>query len=155
MKKTSVDSAEIEPSPASVKRRLSDPLETAKLVVCHYELDEGESTAFGLHAHSNQEEVFIVQSGELTIEMEDGRTTAAEGEVIATTSGEYHQAVNAGSERVRVLVVAAPPEPDEVDLRRECETCASTTRQRVESDEGGEVKLTVCTECGTETGRFE
>ena len=49
--------------PADVKRPLTAALGATDLALNYFELAPGDSFAFGYHAHSDQEEVFYVQSG--------------------------------------------------------------------------------------------
>lgn len=55
-----------------MKRKLTGDLETTDLALGYYELEEGESAAFGYHAHGAQGEVFYVLRGTITVRTELG-----------------------------------------------------------------------------------
>lgn len=141
--------------PADVKRSLTAALGATDLALNYYELAPGDSFAFGYHAHSDQEEVFYVQSGTVTFETEEGPKEVAPGEVIRFAPGEYQRGLNRHDERVVALALGAPKESGDLDLRRDCENCGEQTENRIERAEDGESLVTVCEECGGETGRFD
>ena len=63
MEHVAVDELDNWMGPADVKRPVGTALGTEHMGIRLYELDPGESTAFGYHAHENQEEVFYVIDG--------------------------------------------------------------------------------------------
>lgn len=153
MKKVAIDDVESLPGPA-VKRKLTDELGTTGMALAYYELDEGESSSFGYHAHGNQEEVFYVQRGAVTFRTESETTIATTGEVVRIPPGELQRAVNERAERAVMLVIGAPREAGELTLRRFCESCDEETPQELRDVEPGRVRETVCADCGAATGRF-
>ncbi len=140
--------------PADVKRPLGKTLGTEHMGLRFYELAPGESTAFGYHAHANQEEVFYVQDGTLIFETEDGDVEVGAGEVIHFEPGEFQRSRNAGDDRARVLGIGAPADAGELTLLRDCPDCGERTDQEIEPVDDGAALVTVCVECGAETGRF-
>jgi uncharacterized cupin superfamily protein len=154
MEKATIDDLDNWMGPASVKRPLGKALGTEHMGMQFYELEPGESTAFGYHAHENQEEVFYVVDGTLTFETEEGDVTVREGEAVRFAPGEFQQSRNDTDGRVRTLGIGAPADSGELTLLRECPECDERTDQDIDSVDGGAVLVTRCVDCGTETGRF-
>jgi uncharacterized cupin superfamily protein len=154
VEKVAIDDVESLPGPASVKRKLTDALGTTGLALAYYELEKGESSSFGYHAHADQEEVFYVQRGEVMFRTESGTVTATAGEVVRIPPGELQQTVNERSERAVMLVVGAPLAAGDLTLRRFCTSCDEETPQELRDVEPGRVRETACAECGDVTGRF-
>ena len=119
-----------------------------------YELDPGESTAFGYHAHENQEEVFYVIDGALAFETADGEVEVDAGEAVRFESGEFQRSRNDSRGRARVLGIGAPADAGALTLLRECPDCGERTDQEVEPVDDGAALVTRCVDCGAETGRF-
>ncbi|WP_137284260.1 cupin domain-containing protein [Halorussus salinisoli] len=155
MEKVRIENVESRTGPADVKRPLTRALGATDLSLNYYELAPGDSFAFGYHAHSNQEEVFYVQSSTVTFETDDGEVEATSGEVVRFAPGDYQRGVNRGDERVVALALGAPQDSGDLDLRRDCPDCGERTTNTIEraGDETGLV--TVCEDCGAETGRFD
>jgi uncharacterized cupin superfamily protein len=140
--------------PASVKRSLTGALGTEDVAMNYYELEPGESFAFGYHRHEGQEEVFYVIEGEATFETEAGETTVAAGEAVRIAPGEWQQGWNRGEDRVRALALGAPQESGETTILRECPDCGERTEQDVGRADDADALVTLCVDCGAETGRF-
>jgi uncharacterized cupin superfamily protein len=139
---------------ATVKRPLTDALNTADVAFNYYELAPGDSFAYGYHMHENQEEIFVVQEGQVTFETEDGEIAVSAGEVIRFAPGEYQQGINRDDERVVAVAIGAPQETGESEILRRCDACGERTPNTVERAEDGQAKITRCLDCGNETGRF-
>ncbi|MFQ3318631.1 MAG: putative cupin superfamily protein [Natronomonas sp.] len=154
MEKVAIDELDNWMGPADVKRPIGSALGTEHMGIRLYELEPGESTAFGYHSHADQEEIFYVLEGTLSFETEDGAVEIGAGEVIRFEPGELQQSRNAGDDRVTVLGLGAPADGGELTLLRECEACGERTDQEIESVDSGDALVTVCVECGSETGRF-
>ena len=154
MRKISVDEVDRVPSPASVRRPLADALGAEHVAINYYELAPGESFAFGYHRHDEQEELFYVLSGTATFETEDGDVEVGAGEAVRFAPGEFQQGWNRGGERVLALALGAPKETVGGEVRRACPDCGERTRHRFEAADGGATRLTICVECGAETGRY-
>ncbi|MFB6218274.1 MAG: cupin domain-containing protein [Halobacteriaceae archaeon] len=140
--------------PADVTYPLTDALGATDVAVNYYELDPGESFAYGYHAHAEQEEVFYVQSGTVTFRTADGDREVGAGELVRFAPGEYQRGVNEGEERVVALAIGAPQEAGETDIRRHCEECGTDTTQELELVGDREAVVVRCGECGTETDRY-
>ncbi|MFO7925914.1 MAG: cupin domain-containing protein [Halobacteriota archaeon] len=154
MKKIGIDDLDDWMGPASVKRPVGSALDAEHLGMNYYELQPGESFAFGYHAHDDQEELFYVLDGKATFETEAGDVTVEAGEVIRFAPGEFQQGRNDTDDRVRALAVGAPADSTDVTILRDCEECDDRTAQRIEAAEARDELLTTCVECGVETGRF-
>jgi uncharacterized cupin superfamily protein len=154
MRKIDPTDMESRMGPAAVSRPLTDALGATNLAINYYELDPGDSTAYGFHAHADQEEVFYVRSGALTFETESGDVEVGAGEAIRFGPGEYQRSHNRGQDRVRVLVVGAPKEAGDTDVRRDCEDCGERTSHSLEMAEDKSAILARCERCGAVTGRF-
>jgi hypothetical protein len=78
---------------------------TEHVAINHYQVPAGEGLPSGLHAHYDQEEVFVVLAGEATFE------TLREGEVTvgARAAIRFPRRVPVGSERRRSAAGAVSP----------------------------------------------
>jgi mannose-6-phosphate isomerase-like protein (cupin superfamily) len=155
MRKVDLTEMESRMGPAAVSRPLTDALGTTDVAMNYYEIDPGESTAYGFHVHSDQEEVFYVQSGTVGFETAEGEVTVEAGEAVRFGPGEYQRSHNVGEERATLLVVGAPKEAGETEILRECEDCGERTPHGLEMAEDKSAILARCEECGTVTGRFD
>ena len=164
MRTVRLDDLDSRMGPADISLPLTDALGAAALALNYYELDEGDSFAYGVHAHQDQEEVFYVLEGTVTFrtldvgeggEVEDGERDVGAGELARFGPGEFQRGINEGDERVRALAIGAPQDAGETEILRECEDCGETTPQDVTlADDRSEIR-TVCAECGAVTGRFD
>lgn len=155
MERIRIDETERYLGPASVKRPVGRALGVEDMAINYYELAPGDSFAFGYHAHAGQEEVFLVQSGTVTFETEDGSVDVGPGEAIRFAPGEHQRGVNEGDERVVAFAIGAPQDAGVLDMRRPCPACGTTTQNRVDrAPDDDDALVTVCAECGAETGRF-
>lgn len=137
---------------------LTSALDLEHLALNYFELAPGETPSRGPHAHFDQSETFVVLDGTVTFEVGDPRETepksvvATAGEAVRFEPGEYQQAWNRGTERAVLLALGVPRDSEDVDLLRACPSCDALTTQQFDGD--GEALLTVCVDCGTETGRY-
>lgn len=137
---------------------LTTELDLEGVALNYFELAPGETPARGPHAHFDQSEVFVVLAGTTTVEVGDPRAGEPEpvvvnaGEAVQFEPGEYQQVWNRGDVPATVLALGVPRDSEDVDLLRSCPSCDALTSQQFEQD--GEDLLTVCVDCGTETGRY-
>ena len=129
------------------RRRLAAELDVANLATNHYTVPAGERLA-GLHAHADQEEVFVVLAGEVGFETLGGRSRVAEGEAVRFPPGEFQSCRNPTDREAVVLALGAPSESDDLRVPVECGECNSDEHHLMFPD--GEEML-VCSDCGTET----
>lgn len=139
---------------ASISRAIGDALGATNLALNYYELDPGESFAFGYHMHEDQEEVFLIEDGSVSFETDSGFVELEAGELIRFAPGEYQQGTNTGDERVRAFAIGAPKETGRSELLRECSECEERTNHTIEFDESEPALLTICLECDSVTGRY-
>ncbi len=140
-------------SPAAVKGPLGKALGVDSMALNYYELAPGDSFAFGYHAHESQEEVFYVLEGTVVFETDDGDVEVGADEAIRFSPGEFQRGVNEGSERVRAIAIGAPADPGELTVYVDCEACGDRTENEIRPTESKDALVTVCGECGAETGR--
>ncbi|GAA0450499.1 cupin domain-containing protein [Halococcus dombrowskii] len=125
----SVRIRDVGPSPTETgaeRRTLADPLGTTDIAINHYVLEPGERFAASLHAHPDQEEVFVVLAGEATFETRSSgepsanerEITVGENEAIRFAPGEFQTGRNTTDERVVALALGAPRDSEEVRIAR-------------------------------------
>lgn len=139
---------------ASVKRPVGSARGAEELAMNYYELEPGERFAFGYHAHSVQEEIFVIIDRTATFETESGDVAVEAGELVRFAPGEFQQGRNETGDRVRALAIGAPAEMGDVTLLRHCEECGKRTDHDIEPTDDRSELLTICVACGTETGRY-
>ena len=154
MRKVTLADLDSRMGPADVIRPLTDALGATDLALNYYELDPGESFAYGFHAHGEQEEVFYVQQGTATFRTMDGDVTVEAGELVRFGPGEYQRGFNRGEERVVALALGAPQDGGETDVLRECAECGVETPQSLSLADDKSAVIVTCEECGTETDRY-
>lgn len=140
--------------PASVSHPLTDALGLANVAVNYYELEPGDSFAYGYHAHEDQEEVFYVESGAVTFRTANGDIDVGPDELVRFAPGEYQRGVNRGDERVVALALGAPQDAGATEIIRDCDVCDGEMPQELELTDDQDAILARCTECGEVTGRF-
>ena len=77
-----------------------------QLTVLDVSLEPGHGHDF--HTHPAQEEVIVVQSGEIEQWLEDERTTLGPGEAVFIGAGTVHASFNTGEETARLTVALGP-----------------------------------------------
>ena len=135
-------------SPASVATFLSTELGTEHLAINYFELAPGDQIGWDYHRHRDQEEVFVVLSGTLTFETDEGDVRVGTDEAIRFAPDEFQLGHNREDERATVLALGAPRGSRELEYRRRCEHCDEETIQDVELDRERGVFLVHCTDCG-------
>ncbi|WP_331233674.1 cupin domain-containing protein [Natronorarus salvus] len=129
-------------------RRLSDPLGTTDLAINRYRVGPGDRL-WGLHAHADQEEVYLVLEGEATLETERGTVPLEAGETARFAPGEFHGVKNGGESGVTLLALGAPRETGDLRVPIPCQGCGhQCTGPTVTED--GDAALR-CPDCGTDS----
>ena len=120
MRKVSIDDVSPEPSDEyhADRRPLSGPLNTSDVAITRYVLEPGERFSGSVHAHMDQEEVFVVLEGEATFETEDDEVVVGENEAIRFGPGEFQTGANDGDEPVVALALGAPRETNDIRISR-------------------------------------
>jgi len=145
MEVTSIgDGAEM-PNKATIKRSLSDALETTDLSLNYYELEHGDEFSNALHTHLDQEELFYIISGTATFETEKGQIELSEGEAIRFGRGEYQHGYNDEDERVVALALGAPK--GSTEFRFECPYCGTRMQPHKNVEENTGRVVYHCREC--------
>jgi uncharacterized cupin superfamily protein len=131
---------------ATARHELSEPLGTTHLAVNRYRVPPGGGLPGGLHAHMDQEEVFVVLEGVATFETLTGDVTVEAGETVRFAPGEFHSGRNGSADPLVVLALGAPRESDDVRVPLPCPACGFDNR-RLATD-AGDLQF-VCPDCGT------
>lgn len=126
---------------------LSEALHTTGVAVERYRLPPGDGLPSGLHAHLDQEEVFVVLEGTLTVETLAEPVVVDAGEAVRFAPGEYQTGRNDGDSTAVVLAIGAPKQSDTVRVPLVCPDCEY--RGLSPEWEDGEVLL-ACPDCGAE-----
>ncbi|WP_049927583.1 cupin domain-containing protein [Halopiger goleimassiliensis] len=153
------------------RRPLTESLGAEHVAITRYVLDPGERLSGSVHAHADQEEIFVVLAGEATFEVEAPDETASESdadeasdggleeirvaadEAIRFAPGEFQSGRNDGGDPVVALALGAPRDSDDVRISRipvledrdvSCPDC-ECDHMRVGSDVDAEF---VCPACG-------
>lgn len=129
---------------SSYRRRLSEPLGTAAMAINLYNVAPGDGLPGGLHAHLDQEEVFVVLEGEATFETLDGTIEVGRGEVVRFSPGEFQSCRNAADDELVVLALGAPRDTEDTRVPVACPDCGhGNVRLAFDGDE----TTFVCPEC--------
>lgn len=148
MERVSIDDVEPSAFGSDIDRRgLSDPLGTSDMALNRYRLDSGERFSGGLHAHMDQEEVFVIVEGEATFETTDGEVTVGAGEAIRFAPGEFQSGKNDSDGAVVAFAMGAPRDSEDVRVPEDCPECDHDDMRAVPADDGFDL---VCPECGAE-----
>ena len=112
-----VDPADLEPEPdrPSEMRSISEAAEMDHLGVRVYRVEPGESIPLsGLHYHDEQEEMFYVLDGRLSVETPDRVFNVEPGQFFVAEPESPHRAHNAAEadRDLRVIGMGAPSQSD-------------------------------------------
>lgn len=132
----------------AARSELTTPLGTTDVAINHYWLGPDERAA-GLHAHADQEEVFLVVDGAATFETLDGEVVVDEDAAIRFAPGELHSGAIAIGSPVTVLALGAPPDSEDVRIPLPCPECGRDDG-RAGPAADGETPVLVCPNCGAE-----
>jgi len=146
MEKVSIGDIEANAFGSDIDRRgLSDPLGMTDFALNRYRLDPGERFSGGMHAHMDQEEVFVILEGEATFETMDGEVTVGEAEVIRFAPGEFQSGKNDSDGEVVAFAMGAPRDSEDVRLPQDCPECGHDNVRAIPGDDGFDLQ---CPECG-------
>lgn len=168
-----VSIADLEPAPYdsdlhSDRREIGTALDAERVAIVRYALEPGERLSGSVHAHADQEEVFVVLEGAVTFDVErlEGsddesaetdeprEITVSETEAIRFAPGEFQSGRNATDGRAVVLALGAPRGTDDVRISRipvlddgdvSCPNCGRDS-MRIPSDH--EADGLECPDCG-------
>jgi len=126
-------------------RELTDALGTTDVAINHYRIPPGEGFPGGLHAHVDQEEVFVVLDGEATfLTPEDGPMSVGAGEAIRFAPGEFQTGRNEADESLVALAVGAPRDTEDFRVPVACPDCGHGDLRPAAGEDGVEL---VCPDC--------
>ena len=131
--------------PSTELVRLGDALGTEHVAINRYRIAPGDGFPGGLHAHADQEEVFVVVTGEATFETPDGQVIVAAGEAVRFPPGEFQTGENRGDSDLVAFALGAPRESDDVRLPAACPDCDA---EEVRLDTAGTRLTFRCPGCG-------
>jgi mannose-6-phosphate isomerase-like protein (cupin superfamily) len=144
-------------SPARRKLELDEAAGASTFGCNLYEADPGEQLPWGYHRHPDHEELFVVLSGELTVDTPDGPFVLGPDEALFVPRDHRNRARATGEEPVRVLAVGAPKERDRAVIEEECPDCGTFGRLETTVDateDGGRAAVVSCGSCGATVRRF-
>jgi uncharacterized cupin superfamily protein len=128
------------------RQSLSDALGTTDVAINRYRLPPGEGLPSGLHAHPDQEEVFLVLEGTVTFETLSDPVVVDAGGAVRFAPGEYQTGANDAASPAVVLALGAPKGTEAVRVPLDCPDCG---HRGLSLAWDGEVLL-ACSECGGE-----
>jgi uncharacterized cupin superfamily protein/ribosomal protein L40E len=162
MNRVTVDACDVASYAGIVRRNLGEAVDVDAMALNHYTVAPGERIA-GLHAHLDQEEVFVVLSGEATFETLDGKRAVTEREAVRFAPGEFQSCTNRTDERLVVLALGAPAGTDQLRVPVGCHACEADAmalefaagEERLVCPECDAERTPECPECGSEELRAE
>lgn len=148
MEKVSINEVEPNALGSDIDRRgLSDPLGTEDFAINRYQLAPGERFSGGMHAHMDQEEVFVIVEGEATFETIDGKVTVEDGEAIRFAPGEFQTGRNDSDSEIIVFAMGAPRDSEDIRIRQDCPECGHDNMRAIPGDDAFDLQ---CPKCGAE-----
>ncbi|WP_439025425.1 cupin domain-containing protein [Haloarchaeobius sp. DT45] len=144
------DVASDDPGDESDRHHLASALGTESLALTRYRIAPGDGLPGGVHAHTDQEEVFVVLDGTVTFETPaaaDGRVAVSAGEAIRFAPGEFQSGWNRGESDCTVLALGAPRDSDDTRIPVACPDC---DHPDLRLDVGGDAPTLVCPACAAE-----
>ncbi|UIO98722.1 cupin domain-containing protein [Halobaculum sp. CBA1158] len=127
--------------------RLGGELGTEHVAVNRYRIEPGGGFPGGLHAHADQEEVFVVVAGAARFETLEGGVRVEAGEAVRFAPGEYQSGSNAGDGDLVALALGAPRDSDDVRVPVTCPDCGDDGLRL--DTEGNDPRFS-CLDCGSE-----
>lgn len=166
VRREAIDEVDRGPSERDIDRQaLSEAVGATNVAINRYRVPPGEGLPGGLHAHADQEELFVVLAGTATFETwsvrrasddtghdspdpptTDTDLSVSAGEVIRFAPGEFQSGRNAGDEDLVVLAIGAPATSRDVRIPIECPECQNPDLRLEVADR----TVFVCPSCGAE-----
>lgn len=128
-------------------RKLSGLLGTTELALNQYKIAPGDGLPAGLHAHMDQEEVFLILEGTLTFQMKDREIQVSSNSAVRFAPGEFQSGQNHGKRVAVVLAIGAPRGTEDIRIPVDCPECNGETL-RLDLDRT-EPRFN-CPDCGAE-----
>jgi len=146
MEKTTIGTAAVTDLDGCERWSISDALGATAVSFHEYRIMPGEGLPAGLHAHMDQEELFIVLEGEATFETMEGQITVSEREAIRFEPGDFQSGKNETDQDVVLLAVGAPPGTEDIRIPVDCPGCE---HESLRLDPHGPELTFVCPDCDT------
>lgn len=127
-------------------RSLHDGLDSSTIAINRYRLAGGQRVPWGLHAHMDQEEIFLILEGTLRFETLDGTIDVGSDAAIRFEPGEFQVVMNPANDHVVYFALGVPKDSDDIRIPRTCPHC-SFDQLRIDRD--SEAGLT-CPNCDGE-----
>lgn len=144
MEKISVNAAESTSIDGCERLSISDALGATAVSLNEYRVAPGEGLPAGVHAHMDQEELFVVLDGIMTFETMGGDVTVSRSEAIRFAPGEFQSGKNDSDDELVVLAIGAPAGTEDIRIPVECPECE---QQTLRLEPGGTELTFVCPEC--------
>jgi len=128
------------------RRSLSAALGATDVSVHEYRIAPQEGLPAGLHAHMDQEELFVVLEGTLTFETMSGEVTVPESAGIRFAPGDFQSGTNETDDQVLVLAIGAPPGTEDIRIPVDCPNCGY---EALRLDTAGPELTFICPGCQT------
>jgi mannose-6-phosphate isomerase-like protein (cupin superfamily) len=135
-------------SPARRKLELDEAAGASTFGCNLYEADPGEQLPWGYHRHPDHEELFVVLSGELTVDTPDGPFVLGPDEALFVPRDHRNRARATGEDPVRVLAVGAPKGSDGAIIEEDCPDCGRFGRLETDVVTDEDESRTVVVSCG-------
>lgn len=103
--------------------RLQDALGTSDVAVNRFELSPQTRFPWGLHAHEDQEELFLVLEGTMTFETLEGEVVVEADQAVRFAPGEFQAGRNAHDDPAVCVAIGAPPGSEDIRIPRPCDAC--------------------------------
>ena len=132
-------------------RMLTGSLGTTDVAINHYRIRPGEGFPGGLHAHLDQEEVFVVLEGEATFQTLEETVTVEANEAIRFGPGEFQTGRSEAEGDLVAIAIGAPRDTDETRVPVACPDCGHDDLRPAATDGDGDSNANVelaCPACG-------
>ncbi|APX98029.1 cupin domain-containing protein [Natronorubrum daqingense] len=164
MEHVTIDEVESDPLDEKIhtdRRALGEALGADHLAITRYVLEPGDRFSGSIHAHFDQEEVFVVLEGVATFEtlpadadetVSPTEVTVHENETIRFAPGEFQSGHNDGDERVVALALGAPRGTEDIRISRisafgdrdvSCPEC-ETNHMRISRNDSADFECPSC-----------
>ena len=134
-----VDDLDPTPDRPSVRRAVGEAADLTEFAVNRYEVQPGEQIPLAYHVHGEQEELFYVLSGTLSVETPEGIYEVGTDEVLAVEPESPQRAFvpESAGETTVVLAVGAPAVDDVRPYDPDAETDGGRDDERRAETDGG------------------
>lgn len=143
MERVNVSAGETGDDGAIDRHQLGSTLGTTDVAINRYQVAPGEELPAGLHAHHDQEELFIVLAGEATFWTLEETITVGTHAAVRFAPGEYKMTANEGETSLELLALGAPRESNDISIPVTCPSCGDADL-RLDGEGGFSFVCPVC-----------